>query len=184
MKYILIIFLIFILAGCTKNQIAVLNKSISDSRSGFPKNKKIKYRSDLYSQNKFRQFFLENLEEKYHFNFENRKDTIILVEYFDNICANCNYEEITVLIGNISYQTENINWKNMSSNYKIVPDTIQFRTHSNLIDNGMWKLLINKNVKNPFAVELYKTNCLDGGNANITWILPDKTCHSINANCF
>ncbi len=114
---------------------------------------------------------------------ENRKDTLILIEYFDNICPNCSYYEIILLQDKYAFKIEDIDWKKKAFKHKLKVDTVTYLTHSNMVGDGLWKLKTSKLKKNPFDKALYSSHCFGGSRANITWILPNQNTISILADC-
>ena len=171
----------FILIECTKSSSNTLNKSIIQSRKHI-RNEKLK--KQLQKMDVFRNDFLEFVSNTKNINLENRRDTLILVEYFDNICLNCNYYDITLLDDSIAFKINEINWIKKPSQHKIEVDTLSFKTHSNSIGDGLWNLKIQKNNNDPFKKDLYSKPCFDGSRAIITWILPNQKSISILADCF
>jgi len=171
----------FILIECTKSSSNTLNKSIIQSRKHI-RNEKLK--KQLQKMDVFRNDFLEFVSNTKNINLENRRDTLILVEYFDNICLNCNYYDITLLDDSIAFKINEINWIKKPSQHKIEVDTLSFKTHSYLIGDGLWNLKIQKNNNEPFKKDLYSKPCFDGSRAIITWILPNQKSISILADCF
>lgn len=147
-----------------------------------PQKPNSKFRKQSRQQTAFRQSFFQTLKVKYGLDMETRKDTLILVEYYDNICLGCSFNEIALLEGHTVYRIKEIDSKMHFSSNSVRMETVSFNTHS-LVGDGIWKLLTKKNETNPFDPKLYSAPCLDGANANITWILPKLVCHSINANC-
>jgi hypothetical protein len=171
----------FFLYECSKSSFSTLNKSIFQSRKHL-RNEKLK--KQLQKMDVFRNDFLEFVSNTKNINLENRRDTLILVEYFDNICLNCNYYDITLLDDSIAFKINEINWTKKPYQHKIEVDTLSFKTHSNSIGDGLWNLKIQKNNNDPFKKDLYSKPCFDGSRAIITWILPNQKTISILADCF
>ncbi len=171
----------FILIECSKSSYNTLNKSIIQSRKHI-RNEKLK--KQLQKMDLFRNDFLEVVSNTKSVNLENRRDTLILIEEFDNICLNCNYFNITLLEDSIAFQINEIDWMKKAYQQKIKVDTVKYRTHSEVFDNGLLKLKTNKIKQRPFEKELYSQPCSDGSRAIITWILPNQKTISILADCF
>lgn len=171
----------FFLYECSKSSFSTLNKSIIQSRKHL---RDERFKKQLQKMDVFRNDFLEAVSNTNSINLENRRDTLILVEEFDNICLNCNYFNITLLKDSIAFQINEIDWMKKAYQQKIEVDTLRFKTHSNLIGNGLWNLKIHKKDHEPFKKDLYSKPCFDGSRAIITWILPNHKSVSILADCF
>jgi hypothetical protein len=181
LKIAAIITSIFLLLGCSKSNFDSLNNSIINSRKEI---RNENFKGQLRRMDDFRKDFLQYVSNKYNLNLENRRDTLILVEYFDNICPTCSFYDITLLNDNITFKIDDVNWKKKVINHKINVDTLSYYKHGNLIGDGLWKLKVNKSNKNPFDKNLYSSPCFDGSRANITWILPNQRIISVHADCF
>lgn len=181
MKNVFYLFVLLFLTDCTSRAITKVERAIIESRTY---SRQLRFKKQIIRESTFRRAFFEVLKSKYQIDAESRQDTLILVEYFDNICANCNFDEIALLAGRTAYIVRHIDPETRFFQDSVIVDTVRFETHSHLIGNGLWKLTVSKNQSNPFDPKLYSSPCDDGGNANITWILPSLDCRSINANCF
>ena len=167
------------LAGCSRRVVAV-EEAITKSRSY---SRKLKFRKQIIRESEFRQAFFKTLKSKYQIDAESRQDTLILVEYFDNICINCDFFEITLLAGDTAYAISKRDYKTQFVSDSVSVSKVSFKTHGNLIGDGLWKLLYNKNLPDPFNSKLYGKPCFDGARANITWILPKLVCRTIDVDC-
>lgn len=177
----LLTFCSFFLYECSKSSFSTLNKSIIQSRKHI---RDERFKKHLQKMDIFRNDFLEVVSNTKSIGLENRRDTLILVEEFDNICLNCNYFNITLLEDSIAFQINEIDWTKKAYQQKIKVDTVKYRTHSEVFDNGLLKLKTNKIKQRPFEKELYSQPCSDGSRAIITWILPNQKTVSILADCF
>lgn len=131
----------------------------------------------------YRRFLLEKVSEKIGGSLSNRSDTLIYVEQYDNICANCNRTtsaiSIALLIGKQIFAISNSgDWLKDIRGYEIKVEAI-----NSLEYNAFDKLYFMKQGQNPFDRTKF-SSCLDGANANVVWFLPTQTTRSIHVDCF
>ncbi|WP_146141350.1 hypothetical protein [Spirosoma oryzae] len=180
MKSTLSLTVLLLLTGCTSRAITNIERTVTESR---PNNRPLRFKKQIVRESKFRKAFFETLKAKYQIDVESRQDTLILVEYFDNICVNCNFSAVSILVGDTAYEIERVDYNTQFVRDSVKVSKVNYKTRGHLIGDGLWKLLSNKTQPNPFNPKLYSSHCLDGANANITWILPKLVCYSVHVNC-
>lgn len=183
-----VILLLYVIAGCAPRHIRIVEHSINQSLKTLlparPEN-----RFSFITDKKIRRHLLREVSKKTGQSFIERKDTLIYIEEYDNICKGCRSVKSALMVGRYVYYLENWDWKVDLQKSTLQIDSLDLRlTHRRELiraspNQSFLMLYVMKGNKDSFNEKNYGSPCLDGANANLTWILPSLKAKSINVDC-
>ncbi|MBO0929635.1 hypothetical protein [Fibrella aquatilis] len=172
-------------ASCNYNPIRNAERTINRSllKSISPTYKE-RFNWTIQRQRAVRKYLLRSIAQKYNIQVKKRLDTLILVESYNNMCTGCPANMVGVLINKHIYYINPSGYKDKTrfKDLAIKLDTLQFIKGAEL--RGFEKLYVFKSNSHPFDKSHYSALCFDGENANITWLLPNNSACSVNADCW
>jgi hypothetical protein len=93
-----IIILLYVIAGCVPRHIRIVDHSINQSLKKLlparPEN-----RFSFITDKKIRRYLLREVSKRTGQSFIERKDTLIFVEEYDNICRGCRSVKSALMVG-------------------------------------------------------------------------------------
>ncbi len=111
-----------------------------------------------------------------------KSDTLILIQYYDNIYYNCNFERLALIVRD-KLHTNQLNPVTFKEDFSSITTQKIVKIPNLPFNDAIYQLYSNKNSVNFYDPSLYGSPCFDGERGIITWLFPDKTCKQIFVNC-